>query len=46
MIAIIPLIIGLFAGSAIPLTSIHQKCIRGDVAACEMDKQINPYAKK
>jgi len=43
---LIVLLVGLFAGNNIPLTQLHQQCLKGDQAACDMDKKINPYVSK
>lgn len=43
---LIVLLVGLFAGNNVPLTQVHQKCLNGDQAACEVDKKINPYVAK
>lgn len=36
----------LFVGHNVPLTQVHQDCLRGDKSACEVEKKINPYVEK
>lgn len=38
---VILLFMGLFIGYQVPMTQIHQDCLKGNKEACEVDKKHN-----
>lgn len=36
-------LMSLFVGSAVPVTKVHQDCLKADEASCKVDKKINPF---